>query len=71
MNLEELRNKYKFQGGQYEPKPDCKFCNGTGERKLKHRDTFTFCICLFVDHSMSDFAGDSLSKIAKELKEKL
>lgn len=73
--LQDLRSKYNFTGGSYEPKPDCKFCNGTGEKKLKCSDRHTFCICLFIDHEHSDFAGDSLGEAAKialgELRNKL
>ena len=69
--LSELRKKYKLEGGKYEPKPDCKFCGGTGERNLKHRDGKTFCICLFIDPSLSDFAGESLAATAKNLRAEL
>lgn len=66
--LAELREKYNLEGGKYEPKQGCKFCGGTGERKLKHRDGDTFCICLFVEPSLSDFAGESLAATAKKLR---
>lgn len=64
--LEDLRFKYGFDGGKYDPKPDCEFCRGTGERKLRDGREH-FCICLFVDHDMSDFAGKSLAETATKL----
>lgn len=66
--LKELRVKYGFDGGNYEPKPGCKFCRGSGERRLKNRDEMTFCICLYVDHSVSDIAGDTLASTARKLR---
>ena len=70
--LEELRAKYGFgEGGKYEPKPDCKFCKGTGERDVKHRQGKTFCICLFVAPELSELVGESLAATAKKLREEL
>ena len=69
--LAEMRQKYRLEGAKYEPNPECKFCQGAGERPLKHREGMTFCICLFVNHEMSDFAGDSLAATAKKLKSEL
>ena len=46
---------------KYEPKADCKFCKGTGINK-KERP----CICRFVDHSVCEEIGDSLSAFAKK-----
>lgn len=66
--LNELRSKYGFEGGNYEPNPQCKFCRGSGERTSKAG--LRFCICLFVEHSLSDFAGDSLSQVAKKMRNK-
>lgn len=57
-----------MKGGKYEPKPDCKFCVGTGERKLKHRAGETFCICLYVEPSLSDFAGESIAETVNKLR---
>ena len=68
--LTKLREKYKFNGGSYEPKPDCKFCKGTGEKPLKN-GKLTFCICLYIEHDLSDFAGDSLAELAKKLKKEM
>ena len=69
--LRELRQKYRLEGGKYEPKPDCKFCNGTGERTVKATGELTFCICLFVAPEMSDFAGESLGAVARGMKDKI
>lgn len=68
--LTELRAKFGFKGGSYDPKPDCKFCKGTGEKTLKSGKT-TFCICLFVGHDMSDLAGETLAATAKKLRNEL
>lgn len=70
MTLNELRTKYGFSSGKYEPNQSCKFCKGTGERRSKD-GTLRFCICLFVDHDLSDFVGDSLSGVAKKLREEM
>ena len=70
--LTELRAKYEFEGGKYEPKQDCKFCKGAGERMAKMTPPrMTFCICLFVDHELSEFAGDSLAATARKLREEM
>ena len=69
--LARMRAKYGFTGGKYEPKPDCKFCKGAGERKVKTARGETFCICLYVDPVMSDFAGESLGATARKLREEL
>lgn len=72
MTLEELKAKYSLgDGAKNEPKSWCKFCDGKGERFNKNSNRMQFCICLFVDHAMSDFAGDSLSATAKKLKSEL
>lgn len=63
--LQELKQKYNLgKGAQYEPKTDCKFCNGTGERPNNR-----FCICLYVSPELSEFAGETLAKTAKKLME--
>lgn len=64
--LDDLRAKYGFDGGNHDPKPDCKFCSGTGERKVKRTGKDTFCICLFVDHHVSDMVGSTLGDVAKK-----
>lgn len=69
--LNELRTKYGFTGGAYEPNPNCKFCKGAGERMLKTKPPrMNFCICLFVHHSVSDFAGTSLGETARKIRER-
>ena len=68
MTLAELKAKYKIESAKYEPKPDCLFCKGTGERPIKSRPTEkTFCICLYVDHSASDEIGQMLGKHATDM----
>lgn len=67
MTLNELKSKYGLgDGAKYEPFPDCKFCHGAGERTCKDGKV-RFCICLFVEHSMSDFVGETLGQVAKKL----
>lgn len=67
--LSELKQKYQFTTDDlHEPNPECKFCKGEGERIIKSRpDEVTFCICIFVDHDMSDLAGDLLSQFARKM----
>ena len=65
-SLAELRLKYKMDGSKHGPNPSCSHCQGTGERTIKRTGKKTFCICLYVDHSMSDWVGESLGKIARE-----
>lgn len=70
--MAELRAKYGIEGGKYEPKSDCKFCKGAGERMVKtNPPRMTFCICLYVDHELSEFAGDSLAATAKKLRDEM
>lgn len=69
--LQELREKYRLEGGKYEPNPNCKFCKGTGEKTVKRTGALTFCICLYVAPDLSDFAGDELGKIAKRMLDNL
>lgn len=66
MTLAELKAKYGIERAKYEPKHDCKFCNGTGERVTKH-GLQTFCICLFVAHEASDFVADGLAETARRV----
>lgn len=64
-----MRAKYKFEGGTYDPNPNCKFCKGAGERMAKtDPPRMTFCICLYVDPGMSDMAGEMLGKVAKAIR---
>lgn len=68
--LSELRAKYNMDGGKYEPNQSCKFCKGTGEKPLK-TGSLTFCICLFVSPDLSDFAGDTLGQVARNIRKKM
>lgn len=70
-SLADLRIKYSLEGGKYEPKPGCKFCGGSGERFIAKLNRLTFCICLFVSPEMSDFAGDSLANVAKQIRKNM
>lgn len=70
-SLAELKKKYKLEGARHDPNPDCKFCKGTGERRVKSTGELTFCICLFVDHDMSDLAGDLLGEFARKQLKKM
>ena len=72
MTLEQLKIKYCLSdGAKNEPKADCRFCKGTGEKLVKRLNCLTFCICLFVDHEASDDIGQSLADFAKRQLEKL
>lgn len=66
MTLAELQEKYGFDGGNYDPKPDCRFCKGTGEKYVPKLKRSTFCICLFVSHDICEDAGLAIGKVAKE-----
>lgn len=70
-SLAELKAKYGLgDGAKYEPFCDCTFCNGTGERTTKHGKT-AFCICLFVEHAMSQFSGEALGQLARKLSKEI
>lgn len=63
---EDLQSKYPdFKAIKYDPKPNCKFCKGTGERQLPGL-RLAPCICACVDHDMSDLAGETLGKVSKD-----
>lgn len=67
--LSELKTKYGLgDGAIYEPYGGCKFCRGSGERTTKS-GKMSFCICLYVDHDLSNFAGESLGETARKIKE--
>lgn len=66
MTKGELQAKYPdFKAIKYEPKADCKFCKGDGERSLPGL-RFAPCICACVDHSVSTLAGETLGKVARD-----
>lgn len=66
MTKDELQAKYpNFKAIKFDPKPDCKFCKGTGERPLPGL-RLAPCICACVDHSVSELAGDTLAKVARD-----
>lgn len=69
MTLNELKSKYNLTNAKYEPKSDCQFCKGAGERAVKSQPSrYVPCICIFVDHEVSDEVGTSLGRLAtKEL----
>lgn len=69
--LQELRKKYRLEGGKYEPNPDCKFCKGAGERTVKSTGKMTFCVCLFIEPGFSNEMGTMLGETAKKLKDKI
>ena len=59
--LEEKKKKHPKIKLNYNPKEDCKFCNGTGINKKDG-----FCICLFVQHDFCEEAGYMISDFAKK-----
>ena len=68
MTLDEL--KAKVPTAHHLPKEDCKYCHGTGFRHKKlpktefweAREFDTPCICVFVDHDMSDMAQEMMNE---------
>ena len=56
---EELKTKYP--DSHYAPDPNCKYCNGTGEKKIhiaksefnEEKDIISPCICIFVEHEFA------------------
>ncbi len=66
--LAELREKYQFTGGKYEPWTGCPYCKGTGERRTKSALTpVTFCVCLFVSFESVVAVQESLAKAALDV----
>ena len=55
--------------GNHPPKPDCTFCNGTGQRYVKKHNRNYPCICLFVNHEHAEELGVLISKTAKKIRE--
>ena len=71
MTKEELQKKWpNFKAIKHDPKDNCKFCKGVGERGLRD-GRLVVCICACVGHEFSDIAGDALSKVARDGLEKL
>lgn len=66
MTLEEIRQKHPR--ANHAPRENCKYCNGTGDRIDRPHLP---CICIYVDHSMCDFARESLSSVAKKMRKEL
>lgn len=62
MTLEEIR--LKFPRANYAPRENCKFCQGTGVRRVTLP-----CICIFVSHDMCDFAAELLSETVKKIRD--
>ena len=56
----------KYSTSNYDPKADCPFCAGTGEKERKIIDGEMCgggpCICIFVDHE-----DDASTKIGRSL----
>lgn len=69
MNASELKQKYCIESDNiHDPNPNCRFCNGPGEKVIKRgrrKDELIFCVCIFVHHSLSNMAGEMLSEFAK------
>lgn len=51
----------------FPPKPDCRFCKGTGKRYIKKLDFETVCICLFVNHEHCEELGLALGRTASKI----
>jgi len=66
-----LRDKFPNVKFKRPPKPDCRFCKGTGIRFVKKQNRETFCICTFVSHDFCEEAGLLLAKTAKRLREEM
>ena len=58
----------------HDPKPDCKWCHGTGERHptlTNGKKIVSPCICMFVEHEWVETAQDLINQtIANIRKEK-
>ena len=66
MTLQEWKEKHPSLTLKYEPKKDCKFCNGTGMKYVKKLDSYSACICNYVQHDFCEEAGKMLSDLAKK-----
>jgi len=69
--MEKLKKKYPGVNFNHNPNPECKFCKGSGERKIKRTGKLTFCICTFVDRSFSNEAGKALGEFARRELDKI
>ena len=70
--LNELKAKYPgVLGIKYPPNPECIVCSGTGERVIQSTGRESFCICLFVNHRVSNFAAKSLKDTVTKLQQEL
>jgi hypothetical protein len=64
MKLDKLKEKYPHHKIKYEPKSDCDYCSGTGERRVVAG--ITLCACTCVDHEHAEWFMGALHKIAIE-----
>lgn len=64
--LDEIRQE--FPNANYAPRQDCKYCDGTGHKRTHPHLP---CICVYVDHSMCDFAAQSLADTAKKIRDEM
>lgn len=75
-DIESLKKKYLRS--KYPPDPECKFCNGNGERFIENVSLvdnkpigWKPCVCIFVSHDMAEVVGELLSQAAKRALEDL
>jgi len=61
---------HKYPTSHRDPKPDCRFCGGAGERFIKKLNLTTCCICIFVDHEFCEGIGIQLGDLARRELEK-
>jgi hypothetical protein len=69
VSFEEIRKKYS--DCNYEPRDNCKYCNGTG---IIHKKTFNIdgdfpCICIFVQHDLTDLAQNILNETISRMRQ--
>lgn len=57
--LDEIQKRYPK--AKYAPRPNCKFCDGTGIRTKIN----SCCICIFVDPDFCDDAAKMISEHAR------
>ena len=56
----------KYPNSNYDAKPDCRHCHGTGERFIAKLNRTTCCICIFVEHEFCEDIGTQIGDIAKK-----